>query len=264
MPTTIIGILLAIMTAFGVMFMGGMAPVSIFFGDPGSVLLVFGGSILATFASGSLSDMTTGLKAGIKTMISSPKTDLAPVIGQITTMADKARKEGVLALDKEIEGIEDPFLARGIQLVVDGTDPAETREILELELARTAEDEAAAQGFWTKAAGYAPAFGVFGTVVGLIDMLGNLSDPSALGPALAVAFVTTLWGVFLANFLFQPIASKMERNVGSVMALKEMQVEGVLAIQRGVNPRSLSEKLVVFLPASARESFDPNELKQSA
>jgi len=105
---------------------------------------------------------------------------------------------------------------------------------------------------------------VFGTVVGLIDMLGNLSDPSALGPALAVAFVTTLWGVFLANFLFQPIASKMERNVGSVMALKEMQVEGVLAIQRGVNPRSLSEKLVVFLPASARESFDPNELKQSA
>ena len=118
MPTTIIGILLAIMTAFGVMFMGGMAPVSIFFGDPGSVLLVFGGSILATFASGSLSDMTTGLKAGIKTMISSPKTDLAPVIAQITAMADKARKEGVLALDKEIEGIEDPFLARGIQLVV--------------------------------------------------------------------------------------------------------------------------------------------------
>ncbi len=105
---------------------------------------------------------------------------------------------------------------------------------------------------------------MFGTVVGLIDMLKNLSDPSALGPALAVAFVTTLWGVFLANFLFQPIAFKMDRNAQIERSLRELQVEGILSIQRGMNPRSLSEKLTVFLPPSQRVAAVGEELKKSA
>ena len=201
MPTTIVGILVAIVVAFGVMFLGGMDPIGIFFGDPMSAALVFVGTIAATFASMAMSDSIGGLKAGVSTMIKSPKADLSGTI---------------------------------------------------------------ASGFWTKASGFAPAFGVFGTVVGLIDMLKNLSDPSALGPALAVAFVTTLWGVFLANFLFQPIAFKMDRNAQIERSLRELQVEGILSIQRGMNPRSLSEKLTVFLPPSQRVAAVGEELKKSA
>jgi chemotaxis protein MotA len=148
--------------------------------------------------------------------------------------------------------------------VVDGTDPADTKDILELDIDAQAAQVATSTAFWTKAAGFAPAFGVFGTVIGLIDMLNNLSDPSGLGPALAVAFITTLWGVFLANFLFQPIAFKMERNAAIERSLRELQVEGILSIQRGMNPRSLNEKLTVFLPPSKREGAGEQELKQSA
>lgn len=264
MPTTIVGILVAIVTAFAVMFVGGMDPVGIFFGDPLSAALVFVGTLAATIASMAMSDSVGGLKAGLSTMVKSPKTDLPSTVSEIVDLADKARKDGVLALDKMIANIEDEFLARGIQLVVDGTDPADTADILELEVESRMSQHAIASSFWTKAAGFAPAFGVFGTVVGLIDMLKNLSDPSALGPALAVAFVTTLWGVFLANFLFQPIAFKMERNAQIERSLRDLQVEGLLSIQRGMNPRSLSEKLTVFVPPSARQPSEQQELKQSA
>ena len=264
MPTTVVGILVAIVVAFGVMFAGGMDPIGIFFGDPMSAGLVIIGTIAATFASMAMSDSIGGLKAGIATMIKSPKADLSGTIASIVEFADKARKEGVLALDKMIPEIDDEFLARGVQLVVDGTDPADTKDILELDVEAQMSQYAIASGFWTKAAGFAPAFGVFGTVVGLIDMLGNLSDPSALGPALAVAFVTTLWGVFLANFLFQPIAFKMDRNAQIERSLRELQLEGILSIQRGMNPRSLSEKLTVFLPPSQRDGADGEELKKSA
>ncbi|MBL6636674.1 MAG: MotA/TolQ/ExbB proton channel family protein [Ilumatobacteraceae bacterium] len=264
MPTTVVGILVAIVVAFGVMFAGGMDPVFIFFGSPPSVGLVVVGTLAATFASMALSDSIGGLKAGISTMIKSPKSDLNASIEMVFEFADKARKEGVLALDKVIPEIEDEFLARGIQLVVDGTDPADTKDILELDIDAQAAQVATSTAFWTKAAGFAPAFGVFGTVIGLIDMLNNLSDPSGLGPALAVAFITTLWGVFLANFLFQPIAFKMERNAAIERSLRELQVEGILSLQRGMNPRSLNEKLTVFLPPSKREGAGEQELKQSA
>ena len=124
MPTTVVGILVAIVVAFGVMFAGGMDPIGIFFGDPMSAGLVIIGTIAATFASMAMSDSIGGLKAGIATMIKSPKADLSGTIASIVEFADKARKEGVLALDKMIPEIDDEFLARGVQLVVDGTDPA--------------------------------------------------------------------------------------------------------------------------------------------
>ena len=156
MPTTIVGILVAIVVAFGVMFAGGMDPIGIFFGDPMSAALVFIGTIAATFASMAMSDSIGGLKAGISTMIKSPKADLSGTIASIVEFADKARKEGVLALDKMIPEIEDEFLARGVQLVVDGTDPADTRDILELDVEAQMKQYSIASGFWTKASGFAP------------------------------------------------------------------------------------------------------------
>ena len=157
MPTTIVGILVAIVVAFGVMFAGGMDPIGIFFGDPMSAALVFVGTIAATFASMAMSDSIGGLKAGISTMVKSPKADLSGTIASIVEFADKARKEGVLALDKMIPEIEDEFLARGVQLVVDGTDPADTRDILELDVEAQMKQYSIASGFWTKASGFARA-----------------------------------------------------------------------------------------------------------
>lgn len=252
MPTTIVGVLVAVVTAVAVMFTGGMDPVFIFLGSPGSAALVVVGTFAATFASMSMSDALGAFKAAIPALVKSPKSDYAGTIELLTEFADKARKEGVLALDKVVPEIEDPYLARGIQLVVDGTDPADTQDLLELDLEGELSSGATSKAFWLKAAGFAPAFGVFGTVIGLIDMLNNLADPSGLGPALAVAFITTLWGVFLANFFFQPIAFKMDRNLEIERAYRELQMEGILAVQKGMNPRALKERLTVFLPSKDR------------
>ena len=137
-------------------------------------------------------------------------------------------------------------------MAVDGTDPEELRETLELDVAQMSARHKQGHSFFQTAAGFAPAFGVAGTVIGLIDMLANLSDPGALGPALAVAFSTTLWGVFLANYIFTPIAGKLKRTSQIEVAYRELLVEGILAIQSGANPRAIAGKLSTYLPPAER------------
>ena len=252
-PLTIVGLLLALLSTFGAMFMAGMNPVGIFFGDPGSIILVFVGSLGGTLASNTIPDATNGMKAMIKAFAGGAPPDSAGSIEQLVSFADVARRDGLLALEGSLGEVEDEFLKRGLMMAVDGTDPEELRETLELDVAQMAARHKAGAAFWVTAAGFAPAFGVAGTVIGLIDMLANLSDPGALGPALAVAFSTTLWGVFLANYLYQPIAGKLKRTSQVEVAYRELLVEGILAIQSGANPRAIQGKLSTYLPPSERD-----------
>lgn len=259
-PMTIAGLLIAIATTFGAMFMAGMDPIGIFFGDPGSILLVFFGSFGATAASATIPDVKNGIKALVKAFTSGAPPDSSGAIEQLVEFADVARREGLLALEGSLAEVDDDFLRTGLMMAVDGMDPEELRETIELEVEQMGTRHRQGASFWSNAAGYAPAFGVAGTVIGLIDMLANLSDPSALGPALAVAFSTTLWGVFLANYIYTPVSMKLKRASAIEVAYRELLVEGILAIQAGANPRSIAGKLSAYLPPSER----PDEEAKSA
>jgi chemotaxis protein MotA len=255
-PMTIVGILLSLAVTFGAMFMAGMDPIGIFFGDPGSILLVFFGGLGATMASVTLPDVINGLKAMVKAFTSGAPPDSSGAIEQLVEFADVARREGLLALEGSLSEVEDECLERGLMMAVDGMDPEELRETIELEVEQMAVRHKQGAAFWGNAAGYAPAFGVAGTVIGLIDMLNNLSDPSALGPALAVAFSTTLWGVFLANYVYTPVSMKLKRASAIELAYRELLVEGILSIQAGANPRSIAGKLAAYLPPGERADGD--------
>ncbi len=254
-PLTIIGIVIALGTTFAAMSMGGIDPVSIFFADPGSIILVAGGAIGATLASHTMDDAKGFAKWLMKGLMPAKPADPAETITQLLGFAETARKEGLLALESAAKQIEDPFLRKGIEMSVDGTDPEVVREVLETELAATKARHKAGAGFFVTAAGFAPAFGVAGTVIGLIDMLNNLNDPSALGPALAVAFATTLWGVFLANYVFNPIANTLKRTSELEMAYKELILEGIIAIQAGASPRAVSDRLIAYLAPPEQEAM---------
>lgn len=253
-PITIGGIVLALISMLAASFMAGMNPIAIFLGDPGSIILVVGGTLGTTAASGTMAQALGAPKAMIKGITGGGGIDRPAAIKQLVGFADTARKEGLLALESQIDKIEDPFFQRGLQLAVDGTDPGDLREMLELDLDRMAARHRDGAGFFSTAAGMAPAMGMVGTVIGLVDMLGNLDDPSTLGPAMAVAFLTTLWGAFIANYFFQPIAARLKKLAADEMASKELILEGILSIQAGSNPRAVAGKLVSFLPPGDREA----------
>lgn len=254
-PITLAGLGLALISMVVAAFMAGMNPIAIFLGDPGSILLVLGGTIGTTAASGTMPQALGAPKAMVKGLTGGGSIDRAAVIKQLVEFADTARKEGLLALESEIEKIEDPFFQRGLQLAVDGTDPGDLRDMLELDLERMGARHREGAGFYSTAAGMAPAMGMVGTVIGLVDMLGNLDDPSTLGPAMAVAFLTTLWGAFVANYFFQPLAARLKALAADEMGSKELILEGILSIQGGANPRAVAGKLVSFLPPGAREEI---------
>lgn len=254
-PITLAGLGLALISMVVAAFMAGMNPIAIFLGDPGSILLVVGGTIGTTAASGTMPQALGAPGAMIKGLTGGGSIDRAAVIKQLVEFADTARKEGLLALESEIEKIEDPFFQRGLQLAVDGTDPGDLRDMLELDLERMGARHREGAGFYSTAAGMAPAMGMVGTVIGLVDMLGNLDDPSTLGPAMAVAFLTTLWGAFVANYFFQPLAARLKALAADEMGSKELILEGILSIQGGANPRAVAGKLVSFLPPGAREEI---------
>jgi chemotaxis protein MotA len=173
-----------------------------------------------------------------------------------------ARKEGVLALEPKLETIDDPFLKMGIQQVVDGLDAEAVRDMLEIEIAGLDERHQTMIGFFKTAGGYAPTMGMVGTVIGLINMLGNLSDPAQLGLGLSVALLTTLYGVLFANFVFMPISLKMKRTHDVEVGAMEMVVDGVLSIQAGAGPRMLAERLLSFLPPPDRVGVAPGSPSQ--
>jgi chemotaxis protein MotA len=171
-------------------------------------------------------------------------------IATLVSLAEKARKEGLLALEAQVKDIEDPFLKRGLQMGIDGTDPEELRAVLEGEIqAKKAEDKVAAK-FFNQMGGYAPTIGIVGCIVGLINVMGKLSDPQSLGPMIAAAFVATLWGVMAANFWFLPMGAKIMRVSELQAAQMELLVEGITEIQAGTSPRAVRQKLTSLVPPS--------------
>jgi chemotaxis protein MotA len=158
-------------------------------------------------------------------------------------MADRARREGLLALESEMDGVQDPFMRKALQMAVDGTDPDDVWEILSQEVKATKASAAVGASFWTDAGGYAPTIGIIGTVLGLVHVLENLSEPDKLGHLIAGAFVATLWGVLSANVMFLPFGKRIKTVAANEATRSELIIEGVLAIQAGANPRVVATKL---------------------
>jgi chemotaxis protein MotA len=251
-PASLIGIVLALVALLATMVMEGSSPMAIILLPP--LILVFGGTFGAAIAGSAMADVKK-IGGWFKQALLPPQ--VPPISDRIQTLvslAEKARKEGLLALEAQVKAIDDPFLKRGLQMGIDGTDPEELRAVLEGEIsAKKAEDKVAAK-FFTAMGGYAPTVGIIGTVVGLIHVLENLSDPASLGPLIAGAFVATLWGVLSANIFWLPMGAKITRISELQAAQMELLVEGITEIQAGTSPRAVRLKLTSLVP--------PSEVKQ--
>lgn len=229
------------------------------FWDPISVVITFGGAFMSVLIM--TEDLPTFL-SNLKTItlimkkLPSNETD---TITNIIDLSNVARKEGLLALEEAANGIEDAFLKKGILLIVDGTDPELVRSILETELTYIEERHKGTIGFWENLASMGPAWGMIGTLIGLVNMLKLLSDPDSIGPSMAVALITTFYGSMLANWIAIPVAAKLKSNNGKEIMIKEVMVEGLLSIQAGENPRVIEEKLKSFLAPSQRVGVSEEE-----
>ena len=181
------------------------------------------------------------------------------LIPQLVRYAEKARKEGLLALEADVADAGDEFLQKGMQMVSDGIDLNTVREMLETELSFIASRHAAAFGVLEAMGGYAPTMGIIGTVMGLISVLANLDDPNNLGPAIAVAFVATLYGVWTANLMWLPLGMKLKRKSEEEILVRELMLAGVLSIQAGDNPQIVEEKLKSYLSPTMRRQIAKRE-----
>lgn len=246
------GILLALfMLVFGIISSAGVGGFREYL-DPASAIITFGGAFSCTLMSMSLQNYIAGLKS-FTLIFKAPALNTSEMIGKIIELSNVARKEGLLSLEEAATDLEEPFLKKGILLIVDGTDPELVRAIMETELVSVEGRHKETIGFWDTLAAMGPAWGMIGTLIGLILMLKDMNDASTIGPKMAVALVTTLYGSLIANWLCNPTASKLSVNNNNEMMMKEITVEGILSIQAGENPRVIEEKLKSFLSPSARE-----------
>jgi chemotaxis protein MotA len=239
-PATIIGVVLAFGAIIGSMIMEGGNPMSII--APPALLLIFVGTAGACMAGNTI-PTTIGAFQWLIFGMTAKKPDLDSVVEPLVKMAEKARREGLLALESEMESISDPFMKKGLQMAVDGTDPDDLYEILSAEVKSKKAAAAIGIGFWTDAGGYSPTIGIIGTVLGLVHVLENLSQPDKLGHLIAGAFIATLWGVLSANVMFLPWGKRIKNVVAMEAARMELIIDGVLAIQAGANPRVVASKL---------------------
>lgn len=250
---TLGGLLLGVvMVVFGIVSGAGVSALGNFVDVP-SVIITIGGSLSSCLFTRKMPEFIGGLTAFGKALNEPQPNDPVEIIKQIMDMANVARKEGLLALEERGRSLEDEFLRKGIMLVVDGTDAELVRAILENDLDNTTERHKAVAGFWDKWAEAGPAWGMIGTLIGLVNMLQNMSDPSSIGPSMAVALLTTLYGSLIANWLAGPTAMKLKENDGIEMLIKQVSVEGLLSIQAGENPRVIEEKLKTFMAPADRE-----------
>ena len=251
-PGTIAGIVAAFVAVLGSMVMEGGNPAAML--APPAILLVFVGSGGVALASGLLKDATS-IPALLKTALLAKPHEADETIKQVVKFAETARREGLLALEEASRTIEDPFLKKGIELAVDGTDPEELREILEADVMAMKARHKAGAKFFTDMGAYAPTLGIIGTVLGLVHVLENLSEPEKLGHLIAGAFLATLWGVMSANLMWLPIGSKLKRVSEIEVHHRELLMEGIISIQAGANPRVIEQKLLSFIPPKARSAM---------
>lgn len=228
------------------------------FVDYKSVMITLGGAFASVLIFYSLKDFINSLKA-FKIAIKAPANKDTETIKNIIDLSNVARKEGLLALEEAANNLEDQYLKKGILLIVDGTDPELVRAIMETEMICIENRHKKVISFYETLATMGPAWGMIGTLIGLINMLKNLSDIGSVGPNMSVALITTLYGSLLANWIATPIAGKLKYNNDMEIMLKEVTIEGLLSIQAGENPRVIEEKLKSFLSPEQRSGFTENE-----
>ena len=226
------------------------------FFDLSSILITIGGSLAATVISFRKEDIRKVFNVAGIAFREGARIDYTATIEELIRFADLARREGLLALDNILDTVDDEFLKRGLQLVVDGIDPELIQEILETSIAEIGERHKMGRKLFDQMATFAPAFGMIGTLIGLIQMLRTLHDPSKIGPGMAVALVTTFYGAVLAYLVFTPLSAKLAVRSQEETLHKAIILEGILAIQSGDNPRIVAEKLKAYLPSSQRDKVE--------
>ena len=250
---TILGIVLAFGSIIGGQVLEG--------GHLGSIMqltafiIVMGGTFGAVCVQNPLSVVLKGVSL-LSLGIMAPKHDNKGIIATIIDLANVSRKQGLLALEGKLKDIHDPFFRKGVQLIVDGTDPKEVHDILEIDVEYQEEEGINAAKVWESAGGYSPTIGIIGAVLGLIHVMENLADPAALGSGIAVAFVATVYGVGAANLFFLPLANKLKFKLREESASRLMIIKGLVGLAQGENPRLLQEKLEGYLPESERTKED--------
>ena len=249
---TLVGVIVALVIVFTVQILEGGSPASILLIP--SMLLVFGGGFCAAMAGGVMKD-AGGFVGQLKKAFTNKVTPPTELLDSVVKLAERARREGLLALEDAVKTVEHPFLKRGLQLAIDGTDPDELHDILHAEVAAKKKADKAGKKFFENMGGYAPTIGIIGTVMGLVHVLENLDKPESLGHSIAAAFVATLWGVLSANIIWLPMAARLDRLSGLEAEEMELVIDGVLAIQAGSNPRLVAQKLRSLLP--------PDEMKKA-
>jgi chemotaxis protein MotA len=248
--TTVVGLMLAFVL-LGWSLSAGGSDIGLFMDAP-SMVMVLGGTIAVTlvnFRSGDLRGITRVMTRAVLFRLPSPSQEIERII----SYANLARKEGLLALEAKLQEVDDRFFAKGIQLVIDGFSADTVRDIMDLELSWQHQRHAAGKKMLDQMGAMAPAFGMIGTLVGLVQMLANLSDPTMIGAGMAKALLTTFYGAVLANVVFIPLAGKLDVRAKEESLLRELMIEGIVAIQSGEKPQLIKEKLKGFLPPSSRE-----------
>lgn len=256
---TLIGLLVGFGALVVSVFLEGGSVFALF--SESAMVLIVGGTIGATVIGYRTTDirMVPGL---IVSAFRTQEHDAHALIDRIVRMAEKARREGLLALQDDVATLDHPLLVRGVQLIVDGTDPEIVRTTMETQVELSEARHLNAAGFLEAAGGYAPTIGIIGTVMGLVQVLGNLGgDSEQLGHSISLAFLATLWGILTANLIWLPLASKVKQNVRYQSLIGQMCIDGVSALQTGEAPRALKEKLEIYIsekvtPKSGRRGGD--------
>ncbi|MFA9478656.1 motility protein A [Phycisphaerales bacterium AB-hyl4] len=243
-----------VLIAWAILVGGDVRP----FINPQSMILVIGASCTVIFFAIPARNIK-GLVGVLKKAFFHSSKPIEQLIDDLVSYAEVARRDGILSLENTTKDIDDPFIVRGIQMAVDGTDPELIEQIMEAELENLIERHDVGRGMLDALGKYAPAFGMIGTLIGLVIMLANLDDPSAIGPGMAVAILTTLYGAVIANAIALPLSDRLSRRSSEEVLYKTIIIKGVMAIQSGDNPRIVEQKLRTFLPPSARSETDEEE-----
>jgi len=241
---TIIGLVMGFGAIFGGAAIEGVHIKALI--QPTAALIVLGGTFGAAFVSFPLSSIITSFK-NIKIAFLPNKVDHDGVVKDIINYATKARRNGLISLEQEAQAVKDPFVKKGISLVVDGIDPQKLRETLEADIMAYEDHSKHSVEFYEAAGGYAPTIGIIGAVLGLIHVMSNLSDTSKLGGGIAVAFVATIYGLMVANIICLPVATKLKIRMKEEVLRRVMILEGLIAIQNGENPHFIEQKLRAFV-----------------
>ena len=250
---TLVGIVLAFSLVLTAIMMGGS--ISLFINIP-AMMIVLGGTLGATMINYPLSDIFNVLKV-VKNAFFTQKQTSQGLIGEFVGLAGTARREGILALETGVNEVKDEFMKKGLQLSIDGLEPNSIREILNTEVESIQDRHKLGSEIFATLGTFAPALGMIGTLIGLVQMLQTMDDPSSIGPAMAVALLTTFYGAMIANILCLPISGKLKNRSSDEVIMKDLMTEGIVAIAKGDNPRIIEQKLNAYMPTELREkSFE--------